>query len=171
MSSDFPPNPFSQPPGSQLNPYNSPQIPGGRIYQGKELVQAIKRKLLPPAIFLCVVGVLGLGIAFLNVVLALIMTPPPLPPDAPEFVKGMQKGQFGPVAAVIQSIFMFVNITIIVSAIQMMRVKIRPMGFVGAILAMINFGAFCCILGLPAGIWSFIILCQPDVAKAYEANQ
>lgn len=171
MSSNYPANPFGNQPDSQLNPYSSPQLPGGRMYHGKEIIQAIKGKLLPPAIFLCVVGILGLGMSALNVVLAFVVTPPPLPPTATEFERSLQQGQFGPRAAAIQSIFILVNLVIIACAIQMMRVKVRPMGFIGAILAMINCGTFCCVLGLPAGIWSLIILCQPDVTKAYEVNQ
>jgi hypothetical protein len=35
---------------------------------------------------------------------------------------------------------------------------------------MINIGTCCCIIGLPAGIWSLVILLQPDVSKAFDQN-
>jgi hypothetical protein len=158
MSSDFPPNPYSSPktPGSQF-PTHGP-------------ADSVKGKVLPPAIFLCIVGALGLIMSVVNVVLAFVIEPQPVPPDAPDFMKGFQQGQTGPVAAAIQGFFAILNIVIIAGAVMMMKVKAKPMAFVSAIAAMINIGTCCCIIGLPAGIWSLVILLQPDVSKAFDQN-
>ncbi len=169
MSSNYPPSPYGDQQGSHLNPYSSPQNAGGQ-FNNPNLVQAVKGKVIPPAIFLCVAGSLGLLFSIISIGISL-MPPAPIDPAAPAWISDFQKSANGPVATIVNVLFCFLNIAIIVGAVQMMRLKIRPMGIVGAILAMINFGNCCCVIGIPAGIWSLIILLQPDVAKAYEANQ
>ena len=163
MSSGFQPSPFGP-----TNPYASPMSPPG-IGPGN-LREAVKNKVVPPAIFLIVVGVLGVAVTAFNAVFALTAAPPEIPPDAPEFLKEMQQGSVGAVPAVIQSFFVLVNLLIIVGAAMMLTFKSRTMGIVASIAAMVNVGACCCILGLPAGIWSLIILMNPDVKRAFETS-
>lgn len=162
MSSGFQPSPF----GSS-NPYASPLTPPGG--GPGNIRDVVKNKVVPPAIFLIVVGVLGVAITAFNAIYALVGTPPEVPPDAPEFFKEMQAGSVGVVPAVVQGIFTLVNVLIIVGAVQMFSFKSRTMAIVSAIAAMVNFGGCCCILGLPAGIWSLIVLMNPDVKRAFEA--
>jgi hypothetical protein len=137
--------------------------------QGPALIEAVKWKVRPPAIFLCVVGVLGMVMSILSIVLALVLHDP-IAAANPNHPMAAFQDYAGPEAAGIQVLFVFVNLTIIVGAVQMMRIKIRAMGFVAAVLAMINIGNFCCVLGLPAAIWTFVILMQKDVAKAFDEN-
>jgi hypothetical protein len=118
---------------------------------------------MPPAIFLLVVGVLGLMSSLLNVVVALVLKPPPVDPNAPEFIRQLQQGGFGPTAAAIQCIWVVVNLAILAAAVQMMRLRTYGLAVAGSILAMINLGTLCCILGLPAGIWSLVVLLRQDV--------
>jgi hypothetical protein len=103
------------------------------------------------------------------IVLAIVLHDPNAAPkpDAPfsDF-----PGMTGPDAAAIHFLFVFVNLTILVGAVQMYRIKIRRMGFVAAILAIVNCGNLCCVLGIPAGIWAIVILCQRDVVRAFEEN-
>ena len=80
----------------------------------------------------------------------------------------MQKNQVGPVAAAIQAAFVLLNIVILIGAIQMVRFKMWGYSLTASILAMINIGTCCCILGLPVGIWSLIVLFQPQVKNAFE---
>jgi hypothetical protein len=80
----------------------------------------------------------------------------------------MQTSGFGPGAAVFHALFIVVNLVIIVAAIQMMRRRWYAFAVVGAILSMVDLGTFCCVLGLPFGIWSLIVLLLPDVREAFE---
>lgn len=153
MSGDYySPNPYSSPQG-----HFAPQPP-----------QFASGKVLAPAIVLAVVGVLGLGCSLFNVAFA--FREPVVDPNAPPFVQEMQKGATGPVAATIQSIFVLVNAFIIGGAVQMMRLKTWGLALASSIVAMFNFGTFCCVLGFPVGIWSIAILVMEDVRNAFRAN-
>lgn len=174
MSSNFPPNPYGdqfspqQPP---FNPYGSPQF-GGQGFLPHELVRAVKGKVLPPAIILLIISCIGLALTIFNVAWAIFADPKAMiDPNAPQWLQEMQRESNSTATLVFQSLFLIVNPVIIFGAIQMMRIKMRPFAFVASIVAMLNLGTFCCIVGLPVGIWSLIILCQPDVARAFEINK
>ena len=154
-------NQFSDP-----NPYGSPQFSGS---QGPPPNVNVKGKVLAPAIFLAVVGSLGLLVSLLNVVFALVMEAN-VDPDAPEFVQQMQENSRGVAAVAIQGCFAILNVVIIAGAVQMMRMKSWGLGLTASILAMVNIGTFCCILGLPAGIWSLVILVRADVKQAFASS-
>jgi hypothetical protein len=123
--------------------------------------------LTPPAIFLLVVGILGLLAAMGNMVFALALKPPPVDPNAPAFLQQMQQGGFGPLAAAIQGIWVIVNLVILAGAVQMMRRQTWGLGLAASILAMINLGSCCLLLGIPAGIWSLVVLLRPEVKDAF----
>jgi len=38
-----------------------------------------------------------------------------------------------------------------------------------SILAMVNVGSFCCVPGIPVGIWCLVILLTPEVRAAFQA--
>jgi predicted Zn finger-like uncharacterized protein len=123
--------------------------------------------VLPPAICLLVVGILGLAVTLFNVVFALTAPPPHIDPPGAAVLQKIQESSRGPAAAVIQAAFAVVNLVIILSAIQMMRRQTYGLAMAGSILAMINIGTCCCILGLPVGIWSVIVLCLEDVKESF----
>ena len=124
--------------------------------------------VMAPAIALIVVATLGLCASAFNIVFAFIAEAPPVDPTLPPWAQDMQKQSVGPVAAVIQSIFLLLNIVILIGAIQMVRFKMWGFSLAASILAMVNIGTCCCILGLPVGIWSTIVLVQPQVKKAFK---
>lgn len=159
MSNDFnfgnsSPNPYASPTAYSQTP--APNMPN-------------TGKIVAPGIALIVVGVLGLGFSLFNVVFALTANPQ-IDPNAPEFVREMQANSAGPVAAGIQSLFVLVNLLVIVGGVQIMRISTWPLGLAAAIAAIINFGSCCCILGIPIGIWSIIILAQEDVRRLFDAK-
>lgn len=169
MSSGTPPFSPMEPPGGPFNPYASPQF-AEPVLSGAPLVEAVKRKVQPPAYFLCAVGGLGMFSSILIVILSIglrVMQPPGNADDATVEALDLM---FDPDAAAFQVLFFFVHLTVLVGGYQMSQVKLRPMAFVASILAMINCGSLCCVLGLPAGIWSLVVLCQSDVARAFEEN-
>ena len=124
---------------------------------------------MAPAVGLLITGILGLLLTIASIVMA-FGPPPPVDPNAPPFMQEFLKGSNGPAAAAIQGIFVFVNIFIIFGAAQMLRQKMRGVGIAAAVVAMLNIGNCCCVLGLPVGIWSLVILMQEDVKAAFNAN-
>lgn len=61
---------------------------------------------------------------------------------------------------------------VIYGGLQMMKLKSWPIALIASILVMIPcFTSVCCLLGIPAGIWSIIVLSQADVKGAFQANQ
>jgi hypothetical protein len=122
--------------------------------------------VLPPAVCLAVVGALGFLVTLFNVFYALTAHPV-INPTAPEWVKAMQQNSVGPQAAVLQGAFVLVNLVIILSAVVMMMRRAYPFAIIGSILAMVNIGTFCCVLGLPVGIWCLIVLCLEDVKASF----
>lgn len=124
--------------------------------------------VIAPAIALIVVATLGLLASGFNIFAALMLDAPPVDPNAPPFIQQMQENQTGPVAAAIHSAFLILNIVILIGAIQMVRFKMWGYSLTASILAMINIGTCCCILGLPVGIWSIIVLLQPQVKNEFK---
>jgi hypothetical protein len=150
-------NPF-MPPKSDLS---------GRDEPDREVASDVSGMVMPPAICLLVVGALGLMGSIFNVVVALVMEAPAVDPNAPPFVQGFQQGSYSVFAIIVHSGFVLLNLLIIFGGIQMLRLKNRTLGIAASVLAMMNFGTCCCLLGLPVGIWSLVILLREDVSRAF----
>ena len=58
---------------------------------------------------------------------------------------------------------------IIWAALQMKQLRNWTMAVVASIVAMIPCIGPCCIIGIPIGIWSLIVLMKPDVKAAFTA--
>lgn len=158
------PNPYGQGSYGASNPYTSPNYagpPGGQPPVGA--------KLMAPAIGLLLTGVLGMLMTIVSIVMAM-GPPPPIDPNAPPFLQEFQKGANGPQAVAIQSFFVLVNVFIIAGGALMLMRKIRGVGLAASVVAMLNVGNCCCVLGIPIGIWSLVILLQPDVKAAFDQN-
>jgi hypothetical protein len=164
MSGDYKsPNPFGE--FGSSNPYATPMHsafppPGGS--------PQVKNKVMPPAIAMLVAAVIGLAASLFN--FAFSFTEPVVDPAAPPFLQEMQKGAAGPVTSVIQGAFIVVNSLIIFGAAQMLRCRTWGLALMASILSMVNFGTCCCILGLPFGIWSLVVLVAPDVKLAFASK-
>jgi hypothetical protein len=154
MSSDFQQN-------DPYNPYQSTEV------GSSSLPPFNQAKVQAPAIALIILGSLSLILAIYSIVNALVATPPDFPPDTPEFVVQMAKNSVGPVAAAIQVIFVLISIVILYGGIQMMRLKSWGLALAASILAMLDFGSCCCVIGLPVGIWALIVLQAQDVKQAF----
>jgi hypothetical protein len=145
------------------NPYQTPGIPP-QMSKGPPPTA----KIVAPAIALIVVATLGLGCSIFNVIFS--FQPAEVDLNAPPFVQEMQRNSAGATATIIQSVFVLVNLGIIGGAVMMARVQNWALAMTATILAMLNFGSCCCILGIPFGIWSLIVLVQPDVKDAFARN-
>lgn len=151
------------------NPFASPDSDLDRGRPRRAL--SVKSKVSPPAIFLLIVGGLGAIASVFNIVYALVSGPPVIDPNAPEFVRNMQAGAVGPLAFTIQAVFLIVNAVILAGALQMLRMQNRILAIAASVLAMVNVGTCCCCIGLPAGIWSLVVLLSPDVVQAFEEGE
>jgi hypothetical protein len=65
-------------------------------------------------------------------------------------------------------VFLLVSTGVIVGGTQMLRRRGYAFAILGSVLAMINIQNCCCVLGLPVGIWSLIVLLQPEVRRVFE---
>lgn len=126
--------------------------------------------VLTPAIFLLIVGMLCFLVDVLGIVLALNpqMTAPA--EDLPPFLQEMMEKQQDMVAIriVFAAGFMFASFIIMLGAIQMMRMRTWPVALAGSILAILHIQSCCCLLGLPVGIWSLVVLCRADVRSLFQ---
>ena len=154
MSSAFPPQP-----GSPYGSYRPPAPPAG------------KAVVIAPAIALLIVGILGFSAAVVNTAVVLWGAPQRVPEDAPEWVRRFQEGSRGPIAAVVQSLFVVLNLVIIIGAIQMMRIRSWGLALAASILAMIDLTGCCCLMGFPVGIWSVIVLSLENVRRLFTYQQ
>ncbi len=59
------------------------------------------------------------------------------------------------------------GVIVIAGAVSMMSLRRYPLAVTAAVLSMIPMISPCCLLGLPFGIWSLIVLLQPDVRSAF----
>ena len=154
------------------NPYNRPQHnhPQPPVQQPQNPFQQPQKPsemVVAPAIALIVVAIVGLLASAVSIFSALAIEPI-IDPTDPPFFQQMQQNQSGPLPAAIHSAFLLLNLVILIGAIQMVRFKMWGYSLTASILAMINIGTCCCILGLPVGIWSLIVLFQPQVKNAFE---
>ena len=124
---------------------------------------------MAPAIVLIVTAILGMGGTALNMAVALIIEPPPIDPTLPQLAQNIAKAmQGGPVIIVFHSLFIILNLIILAGAIQMLRLKMRGFALTVSILAMLNLDCLCCLLGIPVGIWSLIILNKAEVKALFK---
>jgi hypothetical protein len=152
MSSDF---------GSS-NPYASPALED----LTPDLRQRAKGKVAIPAIVLMIVGTLGLVVSLFNAGFALTQEVQ-IDPNAPPLIQGVQQGFVGPFTAAVQSGFALLNLLIIIGAMQMLRMRFWGFAVAASIMAMLDFSSCCCLIGLPVGIWTLVILFSPDVKDAF----
>jgi len=172
MAGQYPPQgpyPPQQPPGPG-NPYGSPSYPAVPTGAGTAgLRESVRGKVVAPGVALIIVGVLGMIMTLISLVLA-FQPPPPIDPDTPEWLAEIRRGSYGLGAAVIQTVFLVVNGLIIAGGILMTRFSSWGLALTASILAMLNFGNCCCLLGLPVGIWATVVLSGADVKAAFGAG-
>lgn len=69
--------------------------------------------------------------------------------------------------SVVHMISAAASLVVLLSGFMILTRRGYGLAISGSILAMINFGACLCILGLPIGIWSLIMLCRPGVSQLF----
>jgi len=123
-----------------------------------------------PAIALMIVGIINCILGILRIGLSVwIMAMHELEQrNRPEFDSMQPMMIFAGVSGIIIAILGIVaGAFVIYGAIKMRKLKGYRWAMASSILAMIPVISFCCILGLPFGIWSIVVLCKPDVKDAF----
>ena len=152
LTAQPPPAPGAVPPGL-LQPAPAP---------------AASSQVQGPAIALIIVAVLN----FLMALISLIMN-----------LAGAGMGKFGPIgnpeierllemtsgiAGVISNLVtLAIAALILVGALKMKNVQNYGLAMTATILAMLPCISPCCVIGLPIGIWSLVVLLRPEVKSAF----
>jgi hypothetical protein len=126
-------------------------------------------KVSLPAIFLIIVGCLGLGMSVLNITIELMGLNNDNPfqfnkpnPNDPNAKAAENVGKvIGGVVQVLWSLIVFFG------GVQMKGLKSRGFVFFSCIWAMLPCN-LCCLLGLPFGIWALVVVNDPVVKRGFE---
>jgi hypothetical protein len=126
--------------------------------------------VLAPAICLLIFGILCFLVDIFEVVRAMNPKMLPggdgLPPMLQQILEEQQKNV---TANIIRStVFIIASFVILLGAAQMMRMRTWGLALAGSIVAMLHFQECCCLLGLPLGVWSVVILCRADVRSLFQ---
>jgi hypothetical protein len=119
-----------------------------------------------PAIFLMVVG--GIGIAWQGLLLVLNLLGAGMGAMAGRG-GGMAMLQGG-LGIVLNIIGLIVGAVIILGALKMKKLQSYNLAMGASIVAMIPCISPCCLIGLPAGIWALIVLMKPEVKMAFNQS-
>jgi hypothetical protein len=132
----------------------------GATIDKRSLKAPVTGLILPPGICLIVTGILGILVNLFQTVVAIA---------SPEILQNNAFGQGAPPAlsAISGVVFAILGAGTIAGGIAMMRQKMYGIAITGTVLAMLNIGNCCCVLGLPFGIWALVMLCRPDVKDAF----
>jgi hypothetical protein len=130
--------------------------------------EAALRAVKGPAIALAITAGLGvLYYAFSGVVTLISgggMFQQELPADVPPQLRTFLEGMRGPLAGIGNLVVAALNGLVLVGAIKMMRLQNYALAMTASIVAMIPCQC-CCLLGLPFGIWSVVMLKKPEVKQ------
>jgi hypothetical protein len=149
-----------------------------------QTIAAAKSRVIGPAIGLIITGVLGLALAALNAVQAAqfeelwqkemqeIEDNPTIPADKKqEQLELMDKiGRIIQPLIIPQAIFvLLISLVILVAGVNLQKLTSSGLVKTGAILSLIPCISPCCFLGLVFGIWTLIVMAQPEVKAGFAA--
>jgi predicted Zn finger-like uncharacterized protein len=140
---------------------------GGDSERGSSLLAA-------PAICLLVAGILGILANLGQVAFVLLNPREPPPANRPEpkdfaerFERAFEEGQSGPKPVIFGLFFALVSLFVTIGAALMLTRRFYGLAIASTIVAMLNIGNCCCVLGLPFGIWALVILSRPEVKRLF----
>jgi hypothetical protein len=119
-----------------------------------------------PAIGLIVVAILGVIFAIFSLLKNLLMggaVPANSQIQMPAWVAMLS----GTVGVVLSIIGILVCGVILLGALKMKKLESYGLAMTASIIAMIPCLSPCCLIGLPIGIWSLVVLSKPEVKSAF----
>jgi hypothetical protein len=130
-----------------------------------------------PAIALIVVAILGTLGALLGLVNLLRTNPGEVMAQAQQQNPQMNAEQAELVSKVTEyltkggatsyGILLVANLVVVFGAVQMLKLRSYGLAMTGTIVSLIPCLSPCCVLGIPFGIWSLIVLLRPEVKQAF----
>lgn len=138
-------------PQASANPYLAPFSAGYRLPLNRE---AIRAKLQFPAIGMLVVAALGITMQLLSVLMVLLAGA--RAPRGQQFVPNL----IGP------GLWLAVGFVIVLGAVKMQRLESYSLAITAGVLSVIPCTP-CCALTIPFGIWSLVVLLDPQVRAAF----
>lgn len=140
------------------NPYAAPQADLNVDDTGsrESLVDRARRIVRVPALGLIFVGAVGLSLSMVSV--GVVFVPGVVERSGPEWF----------VDLAVPLAFCACNLMIIVGGFQMLWLQSRTYAIAASIVAMVNFGWFCCVIGFPVGAWSLAVLSNRGVIRAFD---
>jgi len=130
----------------------------GNLSNTVDPMQAIKG----PSVFLLIAGILNAVTSFINIAVnALGTTLSLLEESAADTFIGGGIGILGGIIGVV------VSALIIFASLKMKKLENYNLAMTASIIVMIPILSSCCLIGLPAGIWSLVVLRKPEVKSAF----
>lgn len=154
-------------PGDPENPYLAPTQygqPPPQPFTGSAATAA--SRVAGPAIALIVTGGLGIAAQVVGLIVNLAQVGWVMPGGGPNQMPVFFSGG---VAVVTGMINLLVGIVVIVGAVKMKNLESYGFAMASAIVAMVPCISPCCLLGLPFGIWSLVVLSDAGVKAAFRA--
>jgi hypothetical protein len=133
--------------------------PQGGVVDAQDAVKS-------PATFLLVVGIIGIVVGALSAVLNLVGA------GAGAAASGGEQAMFHMMSGTIGVVFGIIgaigSVVVTLGALKMKKMESYGLSMAAAIIAMLPVVSGCCLLGLPAGIWSLVVLMKPEVKDAFK---
>jgi hypothetical protein len=127
---------------------------------------SIHHDAIPPAI--CMLVVASFGLLFNLIGVALDLGPEqPVDPQLPVLLRELSRTGRGPLYASVLAFFALLSGFTMFGSIQMIRGKTWGICLAASVISIVNFGNWCCLLGLPFGIWALVTLVKPDVRESF----
>ncbi len=147
------------------NPYEAP------VYSASPSASSALSDVRAPAIALLVVALFAIVIGLFGLAVDLFLV-------ASGTVERLEELNDGPVSEqtqlMVRSVWGIVLVLassfVVYGALKMLRMKHYGAAKAAAIVAMIPLLGPCCVLGIPFGIWAFIVLGKPHVKAAFAAS-
>lgn len=144
--------------------YCGEEINGGGRRRSSRGSSDAKARVSGPAISLMVIAGIGIAVQLISVcILILVMTIDFQPPPGQAKIFAIQ----GTLGLILGTVAIIVGIVVIVGARKMQKLQSYGFAMTASILIMVPYISPCCLLGLPFGIWSLVVLASPDVKKAF----
>jgi hypothetical protein len=147
--------------GSNPNPYQPPAgSPSPMNFGGPQAME----KVQGPAIGLMITGGIGVALSLLALVLNMLGTGLGAAGGGDQQIQVMAQGGLGIVQSVVG---LAISGFALYGGMQMKQLQNYGLAFGASILVMIPCLSPCCLIGLPIGIWSIVVLNDPMVKASF----
>ncbi len=144
-------------------PYDGRQAGGAAWEEAEPASRRAQGQVMAPAVILLVIAVIGL---LANLAAAAVFAATPERLEEAFKGTGLQPPP-ATTAVIFYLVFAALNLVILLACVQMLRLRTYGFALAGIFLSMINCPTYCCVIGLPIGIWALVVLLRPEVRDAF----